>query len=220
MRELMRWVALGLVVGCGAKEEGAGADDGDDIGDAGGVGGGGSGGDGGGSDGADGADGGDGSDGADGGDDGAVDDGGDWGDGGDGIDPEPADIVPEDVPCGDDLSFQATAADPWGACDSACDGATIWFAALVYNPCSTAMSVTVDGGWLISSVSASNDETGEGFGSAGGSDGTLTTFEVAPGEWIVQTETIGALDPGPWRAELVFGDTDRHTVPFSFTVVE
>ena len=212
-------LALGLVMGCDADgdKDGASGDDGN-IQDEGGVGGGSDGGSG--ADGSDGGDGGVGGDGADG------EDGGDGGDGGgtsgsgDGIEPEPAPppTAPDDVECGDTISLQAQVLDGSGRCTDDCDGEWIWMAGVAYNPCLFDLEVTLTSESVIGSVSASNSDTGEGFGSSGGSTGEVYTISLPPGEYIVHTEYLGTLSRGHWSGELVFSDAASTRSPLEFVV--
>jgi hypothetical protein len=230
MRRLWTVVCVGLLVACGSKSE---SSDDDELGseDGGGVGGDGSSGTGSGADGGSGTD--DGSDGGetgdgDGGDWGEDDgeddgsDGGDWGedDGGDGIEPTPVapEIAPVEVPCGGELSHQAFAVDPSGVCVEGCDGGTMWFAGVIYNPCEEVALLSLMDGMVISSVSATNVDSGEGFGSAGGGTGTVVELELGPGEYVVDTEYLGSLSRGSWEAQLNFNDGSGERVEFDFTV--
>lgn len=219
-------LALLGAAGCGGpKPTDEGGDDGGFYGDEGGEEGGEEGGDGaadGAADGGGGADEGGGSGGAEGGgSDVSSDDGWDGGgtgtgDGGDGVSPTPDWAVDSSVACEGGLSFQLHVIDPSGVCTE-CAAGPIWLGAAIYNPCEEPLEVSLDGGMVITGGLAES-ESGSGMGWSSGSDGSVESIVLAPGEAVTGTEHLGDLSSGPWRFVITFGDRDRRSVETARTL--
>ena len=225
------WWALGLVVvnasACGDEkgaDDGGGGDGfyGDDGGDEAG-----SGDDGGASDGADGGSG----DGAtDGLDDGGTTEpgtGGGSGSGGDGIPDDGGDgstmPVPDWVPdlaasCDGGLSYQIHVVDSRGEpCVDDCAAGPIWLGGAIVNTCAGELDVTLTGGLIIAGGSVEGPD-GMGMGWGAGSDGSVRTVTLAPGEYVVAAESLGTLDAGDWRFSISFADLDSHAAETTRTL--